>query len=71
MNSDMLDFWGAMASCLPSAYFTKAKHSWFALASASTMLGAKASSMKSSAYDVMSESGIGQSNTKLLKKAGR
>ena len=50
-------------------YLTR-EHSWFALASASTMLRAEASSMKSTAQDVMSNSGIGQSETKWLKRAG-
>ena len=36
----MLDFWRAMASCLPSAHLTSVQQSWLALASASTMLGA-------------------------------
>ena len=53
-----------------AAYLTSVEHSGLALASASTMLGAEASSVKSSAYDVMSESGIGQSDTKWLKRAG-
>ena len=39
---------GAMASCLPSAHLTSMAQSWLALASASTMLGAEASRVKSS-----------------------
>ena len=70
VNGVMQDFWGAMASCLPSAHLTSREQSWFALASASTMLEAEASNVKSSAYDFMSASGMGQSETKWLKRAG-
>ena len=42
-------FRGAMSSCLPSAHLTSEVQSWLALASASTMLGAEASKVKSSA----------------------
>ena len=39
VNSVTLDFWRAMASCLPSAHLTKEEHCWFALVSASTKSG--------------------------------
>ena len=65
-----MDFWGAMASCLPSAPLTKREHSRLALVSTFAMLGAEACKVKSSAYDVMSVSGIGQPETKWLKRAG-
>ena len=38
VNSVMVDFWGAMASCLPSAHLAREEHSWFAIASASALL---------------------------------
>ena len=43
------EFLGVMASCLPLAHFTSMAQSWLALALASTMLGAEASRVKSSA----------------------
>ena len=47
------------------------EQSWFALASASTMLGTEASNMKSLALDVMSASGIGQPETNGWSRQGR
>ena len=44
-----LDFWGAMACCLPSVHLTSVDQSRLALASASTMLGAEVRKVKSSA----------------------
>ena len=46
VNRVTLDFWGTMASCLPSAHLIRVENSWFVPASASTMLGADASKVK-------------------------
>ena len=70
VNSVTLYYCGTMASCLPSTHLTREEYSWFALASPSSMLGAEARSGKSSAYDFMSKSGIGQSETNWLKRDG-
>ena len=72
VNSVTLDFWVVMVSCLSSAHLTR-EHSWFAFASASTMLGAEASRVKSSAQDVMSKSRIGhwQSEKKVVEEGWR
>ena len=60
-----------MARCFPIAHLTRAVESRLALASASTMVEPETSSVKSSVKDVMSRSGIGQSDTKRLKITGQ
>ena len=59
-----------MASCLPSVHLTREEHSWFAFASTSTMLGAEASSVKSSAQDVISKIGNWAIRHKVVEEGG-
>ena len=70
VNKVMLDFWRAMASCFLFAHLTKSVESWLAIALASAMLGTEASNVKSSAEDVMSWLGMGQSD-KVFKEGLR